>query len=102
MLVALPTEVITPVKFAFVTTVAALPTDVTPPVKFALVVTVAAVPALVIYPLGFVELYGVNVNAVVTSELDNVTAPVRVLKLVTPPAAGVCHVAAVPDVAVNT
>jgi hypothetical protein len=80
----------------------ALPTEVITPVKFALVVTVAAVPADVMYPLGFVELYGVYVNAVVTSELDNVTAPVLVLKLVTPPELGVCQVAAVPPVAVNT
>ena len=40
---------------------------------------------LVIYPLGFVALYGVNPSAVVTSPEDSVTAPVRVLKLVTPP-----------------
>tara|TARA_R110000868_G_scaffold398323_1_gene671466 strand:- start:2956 stop:3369 length:414 start_codon:yes stop_codon:yes gene_type:complete len=39
--VALPIEVISPVRLALVTTVAALPTDVTPPVKFALVITVA-------------------------------------------------------------
>lgn len=42
--VALPTEVITPVRLAFVTTVATFPTEVTPPVKLALVVTVAALP----------------------------------------------------------
>jgi hypothetical protein len=39
--VALPTDVIGPVKLALVITVAALPTDVTPPVRFALVTTVA-------------------------------------------------------------
>ena len=42
MAVALPTLVTSPVRFAFVTTVAALPTLVTPPVRFALVTTVAA------------------------------------------------------------
>ena len=42
--VALPTEVTSPVKLALVTTVAALPTEVTPPVRFALVVTVLALP----------------------------------------------------------
>ena len=51
--VALPTDVITPVRLAFVTTVAALPTLVTPPVKFALVTTVAALPTLVTPPVRF-------------------------------------------------
>jgi hypothetical protein len=41
--VALPTEVIAPVKLALVTTVVALPIDVTMPVKFAFVVTLPAV-----------------------------------------------------------
>ena len=43
MVVALPDEVTSPVRFALVTTVAALPTEVTPPVKLAFVVTVPAV-----------------------------------------------------------
>src|SRR5665811_367081 len=43
IVVAFPTDVIGPVRFAFVTTVVALPTEVTIPVKFALVVTVPAV-----------------------------------------------------------
>ena len=48
MLVALPTEVITPVRLALVMTVVAFPTLVTIPVKLALVVTVPAVnPAAV-------------------------------------------------------
>jgi hypothetical protein len=42
--VALPTEVTSPVKLALVTTVVALPTEVTPPVKLALVTTVVALP----------------------------------------------------------
>jgi hypothetical protein len=40
---------------------------------------------LVIYPLGFVALYGVKPRAPVTSLEPIVTAPVRLLTLVTPP-----------------
>ena len=47
--------------------------------------TDVTVPVLVVYPDGLVALYGVNPNAVVTSEEDNVTAPVLVLNEVTPP-----------------
>ena len=49
--VALPTEVTSPVRLALVTTVAALPTLVTPPVRLALVTTVAAFPTLVTPPV---------------------------------------------------
>ena len=49
--VALPTEVIGPVRFAFVTTVVALPEDVTPPVRLALVTTVVALPTDVTIPV---------------------------------------------------
>jgi len=49
--VAFPEEVISPVRFAFVTTVAAFPELVTPPVRFALVITVAALPEEVTPPV---------------------------------------------------
>jgi hypothetical protein len=49
--VALPVDVIAPVRLALVTTVAAFPTLVTPPVKFALVTTVAAFPTDVTIPV---------------------------------------------------
>jgi hypothetical protein len=48
--------------------------------------TEVTVPVLLVYPAGFVELYGVNVSAEVTSTEVSVTAPVRVLNDVTPPA----------------
>ena len=51
--VALPTEVIGPVRLAFVTTVAAFPTLVTPPVRLAFVITVAAFPTEVTSPVRF-------------------------------------------------
>ena len=51
MEVALPTEVIGPVRFALVTTVVALPEDVTPPVRLALVTTVVALPTDVTMPV---------------------------------------------------
>jgi hypothetical protein len=49
--VALPTEVTLPVKFALVITVVALPIDVTPPVRLALVTTVVALPTDVTMPV---------------------------------------------------
>jgi hypothetical protein len=49
--VALPTEVIAPVRLALVTTVVALPTEVTPPVRLALVTTVVALPTEVTPPV---------------------------------------------------
>jgi hypothetical protein len=58
--VALPTDVTSPVRLAFVTTVAAFPTDVTPPVRLAFVVTFPAVkPAAV--PVMFVPTKAVGV-----------------------------------------
>jgi hypothetical protein len=71
--VAFPTDVITPVRFAFVTTVAALPTLVTPPVKLAFVVTLPAVkPAAV--PEMFVPTSAVGVprsGVISVGEVEN-------------------------------
>ena len=77
---ALPIDVMSPVKFALVITVAALPTLVTPPVRFALVVTLPAVkPAAV--PVTFVITPDAGVpSAGVTSVglVANTAAPVPV------------------------
>ena len=67
-----------------------LPDVVTEPVNVSpLTVPVPAtdvtVPVFVVYPDGLVALYGVYVSASVTSLLVSVIAPVRVLKLATPP-----------------
>ena len=73
MEVALPTDVITPVRLALVTTVAAFPTLVTPPVKLAFVVTLPAVkPAAV--PLMFVPTSAVGVpsaGVISVGEVEN-------------------------------
>jgi hypothetical protein len=82
--VALPTEVISPVKLALVMTVAAFPTLVTPPVRFAFVVTVPAVsPAAV--PVIFVptRAEGVPKAGVTRTGLDaKTTAPLPVVPFV--------------------
>lgn len=65
--VALPTEVTSPVRLALVTTVAALPTLVTPPVRLAFVVTLLAVNAVAV-PVMFVPTNALGVpRAGVTS-----------------------------------
>jgi hypothetical protein len=91
--VALPTDVITPVRFAFVTTVAAFPTLVTPPVKLAFVTTVAALPTDVTPPVRFAL---VTTVAALPTE---VTPPVKLAFVVTLPAV---NPAAVPVMFVPT
>ena len=59
---ALPVDVTSPVKFAFVTTVVELPTLVTIPVRFAFVVTDAAFPPILKFATGVVE---VTINGAV-------------------------------------
>jgi len=70
MVVAFPTEVISPVELALVTTVVALPTLVTIPVRFALVVTVAAFPPILKLATGVVEFTTSGAVPVATVEVS--------------------------------